>query len=673
MRIDKKDFLDIENSNQIVNILEQMLDLDNYDLNELIYELDNIISDKNDKVIFVIFPYLVDIALQTRRIEIVDFLSTLKVRGLFFDMNRLSNKEIYDYIVSLYKINASFDYNLSKDTTKDWNEDFKTYYMKNCLFLHTFSTDIVSFLDDDYFSGRFNVRCKHCSDDTNTLQIPLINLEKVTDIKPRNLEDTTWDGLFFDDIYVWFYNCLKNADEKYFSRKLPYIYGTYTCPICKSENTVIGAIKEYIFKDNKIFIPTKDYINRIVSMIKNDDWDSWILPNEKWFLTTYAISMYNQLYGKGNLDSYILALETALDLMTFKSIKFMQKIAENIMKEIKYENEYDEKIARIYTLCGVSYSYDYDNKSIDCKKKALNYFKKAMDINVKLYGKNHEETHKSITSYLLKKVDIDKKYFDELEDYLKYFESSEIATEEDIARLKHLIADKYFSYKEYDKAIRLDKEHLKMIEKEYGKDSDIVADYITDLAEGFEEGKDLKNALKYYEKSINIKINNVKKEYKLDNINNEDIYISLNKISKKDSYFNNRALSIGESFFYIGNINYKMKKFNKSLTNYNKSLELFSLVENFYANSFIANSHHKLAKTYLKLNDNKKALYEFEKSLEKYNIIIEFDDEEEILDIKPDLEELTKDILKFKINTDNEADFYKLYSKYTNIFDMFNN
>ena len=77
-------------------------------------------------------------------------------------------------------------------------------------------------------------RCDFCDEES----LEFSNKKAMSVIKQRGPAEDNWDGVNFEDTYLWFGDFLELMQGKSLSKHLPYYFGTFCCPECGNEAEV---------------------------------------------------------------------------------------------------------------------------------------------------------------------------------------------------------------------------------------------------------------------------------------------------------------------------------------------------------------------------------------------------------------------------------------------------
>ncbi len=116
-----------------------------------------------------------------------------------------------------------------------------------------FSTALLAILDDpeaayQLIMGGWEqtpVACPECDYYDDDMEDGFYDPELIKQkVEPAESVIGAWDGTSFDNTYLWFSNLIHDfgLEEEW---KLPYYYGTYTCPECGKKGILIDWMKQF--------------------------------------------------------------------------------------------------------------------------------------------------------------------------------------------------------------------------------------------------------------------------------------------------------------------------------------------------------------------------------------------------------------------------------------------
>jgi CHAT domain-containing protein len=257
---------------------------------------------------------------------------------------------------------------------------------------------------------------------------------------------------------------------------------------------------------------------------------------------------------------------------------------------------------------------------------AIEYFKKALEIEENILGKNHIDTANTTSNiavcYRNLYQDIDAlKYYKK---YLKIKEKSLDKNSIELAILYNNMADVYKSVGDYKKALTLNKKSLKIKLYKYPNKKESISISYNNIAELYRHTGKYEKAFDYYIKSLKLREEFLGQNHKLtaDSYSNiAGIYHAVGDYQKSIKY-HKKSLKIrnkikdklADSYNNIAKTYQKMQEYNKSLESYHKSLE-FNLAKRDKDYIFIAETYNNIAQTNQENNNLKEALKYANKSL----------------------------------------------------------
>ena len=116
-----------------------------------------------------------------------------------------------------------------------------------------FCTSILAILGDRYLAyiltlsswDTFYILCSNCEYCNEELSYSFSNKSELKQITPAEPKIEQWDKASFDDTFLWLSSVLSMLGDENAVKTLCYYYGTYTCPRCGNQKSVIDFIKNY--------------------------------------------------------------------------------------------------------------------------------------------------------------------------------------------------------------------------------------------------------------------------------------------------------------------------------------------------------------------------------------------------------------------------------------------
>ena len=148
-------------------------------------------------------------------------------------------------------------YQLSVELLQEMTKDFLDRNMErlkeeNPGWLQYFCTDLMAILGDreaafQMFNGQWEqcpVTCPECGYFDEDMEADgFYDREQLEKIEPAASVLGKWDGKSYEDTYLWFSNLAHElgVEDEW---KIPYYYGTYTCPECGSRGILMDWMKD---------------------------------------------------------------------------------------------------------------------------------------------------------------------------------------------------------------------------------------------------------------------------------------------------------------------------------------------------------------------------------------------------------------------------------------------
>ena len=205
---------------------------------------------------YLAIPYLV-LLLEKKRKE-QDFkwqMQVISEAGVILSTNIPYNE--YDRTPTISEdILESYDLSIEylKEMTKEFlQQNLERLKEEDPFDLQYFCTSILSILGDPEMAfyllfGSWDqcyITCPNCNYYNENIQIDdFHNTEQILEeIEPAESVIGKWDQKSYEDTYLWFSNLLHilGIEEEW---KIPYYYGTYTCPECGSKGILIDWMKQ---------------------------------------------------------------------------------------------------------------------------------------------------------------------------------------------------------------------------------------------------------------------------------------------------------------------------------------------------------------------------------------------------------------------------------------------
>lgn len=617
--------MDGRSGHDLKYLLSAMLEADGKEMADILQETVPILikNYKLCKLTFVSIPILVDIMFQKKvneMIMLIDFIGIIKTFAHGFDMSTLDRETYRAYYDSIFQVQEFCKNFMNVHDLGKLKKEDKSMFCVTYLSIMSFSKDAYAFLLNKPFDQAFHVKCPECGNDIHSLYISIEKNDISSQIKPVFKDFKEWDGLDYEDVYLWFGSFLNRIGEIYYLKLLPYLYGTNRCSVCGKKYIVMEGIKNYL----------TEYVQEAARPSKEE---------AQFVLETAEALMLEGEYEKA-LCYCRLALSfekdtnaAAVYLLIGSCYNFLHKYGKercSIQKAVdllERNGNCHAELAEAYKRLGNAYSADYENEDNNDYEKAVSCYQKSIEIYNDEFGEGSKHSNGVYYNLALLYADGLKdgeKSIFLLKKLLDSMEGESFWEEEEIAEYNKTISYVYEEYmKEYDKAIHYYKVYLEYVMKEYGENSEIAADCYREFAELYEKQGEAETAAEFYECALKINIDEMGKVYILPPVFKKAGTRVL-KLSKKEQNpmdLMHRSMSAAESYDDIGDLYFGKENFKKAIKCYEKALALREWV---FRNPVreCGDSHYKLAELYRELGNNKELIKEYTAALRVYHQVM---------------------------------------------------
>lgn len=571
MKIDKNEFKSFENGAKIVAVLEKMA------ASEAPVELAGALMDElkgsgSLDAYGIAFKYVAWISLNSRSLAFIEFIADFKCILQRTNMNDMSDDVLRNFITELGVVSRSHGFNLSEADVPEWKDHTKSYFMLTMTKLHSLHYDTVGFLFNGMFQDEFGVCCPQCSNEEE-----LIIGEK---IEPANLDNILIDKYMRSNTPIVMYNAYHELGEETLSEVMPYLYGRYTCSKCGKASSVMNGVMNQIYSQSYLFVPNEEYLERLFNMLNKWDYKQLHWDSKLWSMAVYYASQCQMVYGLlTSLKAQKELVRSAVRIASLWGNDFPKEVAENAIPYLENSQESDELKADLHFWIGFAIAYGWDQPR-EVYEKAIHHYHKAEELYIKLYGEDNENVTKcrnNIAQVMAEMPGGDMSML--IENYEK-LKANPNATQSEIARAEHVLAEAYEERGEYAKAIEMEQSTLNEYVEEYGADSDMVADHKERIAELYDQMGDSEEALKILEESAEVHIREMGREYMLPPLFRNIIHAGkkLFNMAEEPAAFAVRVRSVSGVYDKLGDIYLNLQNPEEAIKRYDKSRELFMWV-----------------------------------------------------------------------------------------------
>lgn len=347
MKFESKDFNSMPQGKQIKSSLKKISELKPnappYPHFERLYAL--MFSSSPEKSVPVVFRYMGQICGERKDLTYLNFMMHLKLSFfLRHDLLLLDDNQLIDYVNVSINLRKEVPL-LPPSSSSPISEELARIYLWNALMLYSNSNDLLVFAEYGKFSNPFKVKCHSCGNDIHSLCIDVEHMENTSHITPAPPPEKQTELLFFDDIYQSFWQIFDNFNETYFSKLLPYLYGSYQCTQCGATNHVMTAIKSALFPQKNIALPSEALVQRLETLIQQDKGRNY---QQLWNLITFTMSITRNREGLSSLRAMVLPMNTALSFEHLLPSTIQNTLLEMALPLLPLPSE--DTASRIYLL-----------------------------------------------------------------------------------------------------------------------------------------------------------------------------------------------------------------------------------------------------------------------------------------------------------------------------------
>ncbi len=492
---------------EICNILGKMSE--NMFLTDMEEELNQKLSHYEDKnIYFLVVPVVVEIIFNvgSSSFQLLNYLTFLKYNCDINDPSNLSLEELQQYLNSLELISQLLSCESLSEQGFSKDED---YEIKHCAYLlRTFGRDAIAFYRYNQFTEAFPVKCQHCGNDSQSLDLRKSRIKHLKVLSNRLPAKTI----------ILRANALEHLKMRTQLMQLFKLHGTYTCSHCGKDNIPIKAAADYILSESgKTPLSVKNIQTLDETLLDTYDvnQDSWW--NKLVFYGDYVAQMYWDVEGEGSLRPYLQLMKIAVTVESIYGRGNLLHLVEECKYALENTTETDEfLIGNAYLGLGHALSTDFDlpkeqlEEALAHTEKACEYFGACMSENsmILLLTKQHKNRIFGVLTG----------NFHPLQESTAEMSEDSRFTPEEITVLEdymYAIMDKYSDERDYTREIQIQLQQIEEKIKEYGDSSTIVADSHGLMGELYLRAGEGKKALRHFEYALNIHTETLGNEFLL--------------------------------------------------------------------------------------------------------------------------------------------------------------
>lgn len=617
MKIREQDFKNIPQKKEFVAVLKKLNSLpDNGNPHPFFEELMLLLSGHlAQDVVPTVYPYLVAFAMERSDFAYVNFIVNLKI-GFYLraDISALSEKEIREYLGGMFHLRSQMGL-VATEQAINMDEDFKSIYLWNAMMLYSNSPDAVALSRHGRFEKPFKVKCPHCDNDVHSLCINVDDMQHTSNITPADGVESMAEIFFFDDIYSVFKQVCDSFQEKYFSRVLPYVYGSYECSQCHGSSLVIDAIKKYQFQEDKPFIPREEFLGKLQEIVLND---FSMHPSEQWMMTQFIVSGYRAIEGHYSLkalNTFLLISSKKHKMLGAEGGRFALTAAEKILSLNQEKTAVRGEV--LYHLIQL----------LEGKKgeegKIAEYYQELVTLYTQLFGQEQEKTQAALLHQKIHHATTNPEK--ELEILSEYYESLNKLTQNqsmDILsrHLSHVLAKKG----DFQEAVSWKEKELSHKVAKYENNSLEHGVFLTELAVMHQKAGNLSQGEETFLRSLDLQYTGILEKYHL-----PDAFFQ-GKLKKNGAYPQGIYLDANGLCFahnLLGDLYAEKKDHEKALECYENGMKIREWITDFRGVES-ADSFLNQAIAWKNLGDKKKAKALAEKALKLFEIRVKQEQDE---------------------------------------------
>lgn len=504
---------------------------------------------------------------------------------------------------------------------EELDDHIKTYLGYYQMMFNTYSCDLLM-LEEIWAGNPLQVQCGQCgSVITETGEsLTFFNEEYEENPEKEDMQEE-WD--VFHTMMSWLTKC----GEKQLNSFLRLIYGTYRCPVCGEENIVLEAYKNLRYQSmNLRSEPETELVEWLIQFGEadelNEDQDKMVFRHKQ------ALAY---VFCKRQSEPLLLARcisRVARDFRFGYGFRLQRKYAEwavsllESLSDETNENEIKLQLAEAYRWLGIAYDADFRHPENNFPELSAECYEKALRMFDELLGAGNEKSANVKINMINLKLSLKQDASKEIEmvkEQIEIDKKRENPDEDKIATSYKRIAEAYADCMgDHKLAAYYYDFYLQWAKKEYGDESDFVADCYDELAEIYETGGDFESAGKYCEMALKINIREMGRIYMLPPLLRSffiGILKKAGKIDEGDKF--DRCMSVSGTYVHMGELQMKSGNLRKAIESYEKALLLEKCVSQkpSYQTGRI---YERIGRVYEELGDRDSAKREFDLAIEIY-------------------------------------------------------
>lgn len=566
-----------------------------------------------------------------KKITILSFLCTLKPVLSGFDKASLNEESYYHYFDSLERLQSFCSRLLAPEELNRLNPSDRSEFAVMYLTVMLHSFEPAAFFIYRPFQNAFHVTCPHCGNDIHSLYVNPEEPEQSSTIVPADLPEYEPEEILLpEDTYRWLYRYLSEAEEPYYIKYLPWFYGNHVCGKCGRPYEVMEGLTRYI-RDFYLPMPTPE--KGEIEKLLNHAHENQMKGNyeKAVFYHRYALFLQNQPTNEGHVETARIELLLSTNYGFMQEYRYQKLFAKKAMAVLEELEDYPLDLAEACRIAGVAYTRSFEKEGLEEDLVlAGESYKKAKEIFDRELGTGNSKSMLVNHNLALMMAEQQKDALGGirlLEENIRLEEGKADPDWENIADIHKTISDIYMDeLEDYKKSIYHYQPYLDFICKEYGNDSDMAADSYRELAQRYEQLGEIDTAAGYYEKTLEINIDEMGRVYLLPSIFKRTAIgvLKLFNKNKADQDVMQRSMSAAESFDDVGFLYLESRKYKKAMKSFKKALALREWVFHHPTKEF-GDSYANMASVYEAQGNIEKAVLAYKKAVSVYRSVISYD------------------------------------------------
>ena len=502
---------------------------------------------------------------------------------------------------------------------EELDDHIKTHLGYYQMMFNTYSCDLPM-LEEIWVGNPLQVQCRQCGSVITETGEPLTFFNQEYEENPEKEDiQEKWD--VFHTMMSWLTKC----GEKQLNSFLRFVYGTYRCPVCGEENIILEAYKNLRYQSMDLRPdPETELVEWLLQFGESDelheDQDKMLFLHEQALAYVFCKRQSEPLLLARCISRVALDLDYAFGQQR-KHFAWAVSLLESLSDETN-ENEIKLQLAEAYRRLGYDYNADYRHSENNSPERSAECFEKALTMFDEILGAGNEKSAMVKTNMLILKLDLKQDASKEIEmvkEQIEIDKKRENPDEDKIARSYELIASAYKDCMgDHKLAAYYYDFYLQWAKKEYGDESDFVADCYDELAEIYETGGDFETAGKYCEMELKINIREMGRIYMLPPPLRSflvGILKKAGKIDESDKF--DRCMSVSDTYVHMGELQMKSGNLRKAIESYEKALLLEKCASQ-KTSYHTGRIYERIGRVYEELGDRDSAKREFDIAIEIY-------------------------------------------------------